>query len=80
KARELHLEEQALQQLEADCACVAEHLQHQGNGKPADARRRQEALRHYTIAREARVQDFLQSLKRKRDSFFTDLCSETVLT
>uniref|UniRef100_A0A3P9NJ26 Alkyl transferase n=1 Tax=Poecilia reticulata TaxID=8081 RepID=A0A3P9NJ26_POERE len=63
KARELHREEQALQQLEADCACIAEHLQHQGNGKPADAQRRQEALQHYTVAREERVQDFLQALK-----------------
>ncbi|PWA20622.1 hypothetical protein CCH79_00011549, partial [Gambusia affinis] len=74
KARELHREEQALQQLEADCACIAEHLQHQGNGKPADAQRRQEALQHYTVAREERVQDFLQALKHKRDTFFTNLC------
>ncbi|XP_005806544.1 dehydrodolichyl diphosphate synthase complex subunit DHDDS [Xiphophorus maculatus] len=80
KARELHREEQALQQLEADCACIAEHLQHQGNGKPADAQRRQEALQHYTVTREERVQDFLQALKHKRDTFFTNLCSETVLT
>uniref|UniRef100_A0A3B3TMZ9 Alkyl transferase n=1 Tax=Poecilia latipinna TaxID=48699 RepID=A0A3B3TMZ9_9TELE len=80
KARELHRDEQALQQLEADCACIAEHLQHQGNGKPADAQRRQEALQHYTVAREERVQDFLQALKHKRDTFFTNLCSETILT
>uniref|UniRef100_A0A3Q2D9D0 Alkyl transferase n=1 Tax=Cyprinodon variegatus TaxID=28743 RepID=A0A3Q2D9D0_CYPVA len=80
KARDLHREEQVLQQLEADCACVAEQLPHHGNGKPADAQRRQEALQHYTVAREARVQDFLEALKHKRDSFFTNLCSETVST
>uniref|UniRef100_A0A3Q1GYP4 Alkyl transferase n=2 Tax=Acanthochromis polyacanthus TaxID=80966 RepID=A0A3Q1GYP4_9TELE len=79
KARELHREHQALQQLEADRACVAEHLQHHGNGKPADAQRRQEALLHYTACREDRVQDFLEALKHKRDSFYSDLCSEPVL-
>ncbi|KAK2844902.1 hypothetical protein Q5P01_011561 [Channa striata] len=80
KARDLHREHQAFQQLEADRSCVAEHLQHQGNGKPADAQRRQEALLHYTACREERIQDFLQALKHKRDSFFTDLCSKAVLT
>ncbi|KAI3360571.1 hypothetical protein L3Q82_002437 [Scortum barcoo] len=79
KARELYQEHQASQQLEADRACVAEHLQHHGNGKPADAQRRQEALRHYTACREERIQDFLKALKHKRDSFFKDLCSEMVL-
>ncbi|XP_018555405.1 dehydrodolichyl diphosphate synthase complex subunit DHDDS isoform X2 [Lates calcarifer] len=79
KARDLHREHQALLQLEADRACVAEHLQHHGNGKPADAQRRQEALLHYTACREERVQDFLRALKHKRDSFFNDLCSEAVL-
>uniref|UniRef100_A0A3P8S2I2 Alkyl transferase n=1 Tax=Amphiprion percula TaxID=161767 RepID=A0A3P8S2I2_AMPPE len=79
KARELHQEHQALQQLEADRACVAEHLQHHGNGKPADAQRRQEALLHYTACREDRVQDFLEALKHKRNSFFSDLCSKPVL-
>uniref|UniRef100_A0A3B5B5U6 Alkyl transferase n=1 Tax=Stegastes partitus TaxID=144197 RepID=A0A3B5B5U6_9TELE len=78
KARDLHREHQALQQLEADRVCVAEHLQHHGNGKPADAQRRQEALLHYTACREDRVQDFLEALKHKRDSFFIDLCSEAV--
>ncbi|XP_029927648.1 dehydrodolichyl diphosphate synthase complex subunit DHDDS [Myripristis murdjan] len=79
KARDLHREEQELQQLEADRACVAEVLQHHGNGKPADAQRRQEALLHYTACREERVQDFLEALKHKRDSFFTDLASQAVL-
>ncbi|KAM6910071.1 dehydrodolichyl diphosphate synthase complex subunit DHDDS [Xenentodon cancila] len=80
KARDLHREEQALQQLEADRACVAEHLQHQGNGKPVDVQRRQEALQIYATSREARVRHFLQVLKHKRNSFFFDLCSEAVLT
>ncbi|XP_061574469.1 dehydrodolichyl diphosphate synthase complex subunit DHDDS [Cololabis saira] len=80
KARDLHREEQALQQLEADRACVAEHLQHQGNGKPVDAQRRQEALQLYATSREARVGHFLQALKDKRNSFFSDLSSEAVLT
>uniref|UniRef100_A0A3P9L979 Alkyl transferase n=1 Tax=Oryzias latipes TaxID=8090 RepID=A0A3P9L979_ORYLA len=78
KARELHREEQALQQLEADRACVADLLQHQGNGKPADAKRRQEALHLCTVSREARVQDFLQALKQKRNHFFSDLYGEAV--
>lgn len=80
EARDLHREEQALEQLEADRACVAEHLQHQGNnGKPADAQKRQEALQRFIASREARVHDFLQALKHKRNSFFLDLCSEMVL-
>lgn len=78
KARDLHREHQALQQLEEDRACVAEHLQHHGNGKPVDAQRRQEALLHYTACREERVQDFLQALKHKRESYFNDLWSEAV--
>ncbi|XP_030605875.1 dehydrodolichyl diphosphate synthase complex subunit DHDDS [Archocentrus centrarchus] len=78
KARDLHREHQALQQLEADRVCVAELSQHHGNGKPVDAQRRQEALLHYTACREERVQDFLEALKHKRDSFFNDLCSEAV--
>ncbi|XP_071370746.1 dehydrodolichyl diphosphate synthase complex subunit DHDDS [Centroberyx affinis] len=79
KARDLHREDQALQQLEADRTCVAELLQHHGNGKPADAQRRQETLLHYTARREERVQDFLDALKHKRDSFITDLSSQAVL-
>uniref|UniRef100_A0A3Q4GVJ4 Alkyl transferase n=1 Tax=Neolamprologus brichardi TaxID=32507 RepID=A0A3Q4GVJ4_NEOBR len=79
KARDLHREHQALQQLEADRACVAELLQHHSNGKPADSQRRQEALLHYTACREERVRDFLEALKHKRDSFFSDLCSESLL-
>lgn len=79
KARDLHREHQALLQLEADRACVAESLQHHGNGKPADAQRRQEALLHYTTCREERIQDFLDALKHKRDSFFDDLESEAVV-
>ncbi|XP_054636951.1 dehydrodolichyl diphosphate synthase complex subunit DHDDS isoform X1 [Dunckerocampus dactyliophorus] len=76
-ARDLHREHQALQQLESDRACVAEHLPHQGNGKPADACRRQEALSRYTACRQERVLDFIEALKQKRNSFFTDLCSAT---
>ena len=79
KARELHREHQALEQLEADRACVAEHLQCHGNGKPVDAHRRQEALQHYISCREERVQDFIQALKQKRDSYFNDLWSGEVL-
>lgn len=78
KARDLYQEQQALQQLEADRACVAE--QHQGNGKPADGKRRQEALDQYSACREERVQDFLQALKHKRDLFFSDLSSQAVST
>ncbi|XP_068997766.1 dehydrodolichyl diphosphate synthase complex subunit DHDDS isoform X2 [Embiotoca jacksoni] len=78
KARDLHREHQALQQLESDRTCVAEHLTHHGNGKPADALRRQEALLHYAACREERVQEFLEALKHKRDSFYKDLCSEAV--
>lgn len=78
KARDLHQEQQALLQLEADGACVAEHLPHQGNGKPADTKQRQEALLRYTACREERVQDFLEALKHKRDLFFSDLCSQAI--
>ncbi|KAF3839439.1 hypothetical protein F7725_018156, partial [Dissostichus mawsoni] len=63
-------------QLEADRACVAEHLQHHGNGKPADARRRQEALQHYATCREERIHDFLEALQNRRDSYYTDLLSD----
>lgn len=73
KARDLHREQQTLMQLESDRACVAELLQHHGNGKPVDAQRRQEALQHYISCREERIQDFLQALKHKRDSYFNDL-------
>ncbi|KAM9798645.1 dehydrodolichyl diphosphate synthase complex subunit DHDDS [Neosynchiropus ocellatus] len=76
KARELHRENQAQLQLEADRAALAEHMH--GNGKPADVLRRQEALQHYVSCREERVQDFLVALKRKRDSYFNDLCSGTI--
>ncbi|KAM6967364.1 dehydrodolichyl diphosphate synthase complex subunit DHDDS [Aplochiton taeniatus] len=79
KARELHQEEQVLQQLEADRACVAELLQHHGNGKPAYAQMRQEAILNYTTSREERVQDFLGALQHKRDTFLDDLSSQTVL-
>ncbi|XP_061771149.1 dehydrodolichyl diphosphate synthase complex subunit DHDDS isoform X1 [Nerophis ophidion] len=72
-ARDLHREHQALQQLESDRACVAEHLHRHGNGKPADGHRRQEALSRYTARRQERVQVFIKVLKEKRDSFFTDL-------
>lgn len=63
-------------QLESDCACVAELLQNHGNGKPVNAQRRQEALQHYICCREERIQDFLQALKHKRDSYFNDLWRE----
>ncbi|XP_019724776.1 dehydrodolichyl diphosphate synthase complex subunit DHDDS isoform X2 [Hippocampus comes] len=75
-ARDVHREHQKLLQLEADrtCALSAEHLQRHGNGKPADAGRRQEALSHYVARRQERVRHFLEALTTKRDSFFTDLC------
>ncbi|XP_064856195.1 dehydrodolichyl diphosphate synthase complex subunit DHDDS-like isoform X1 [Oncorhynchus nerka] len=79
KARDQHREEQALQQHEADRACLADLLQHHGNGKPLDAQRRQEALLNYTASREERVQDFLGALQHKRDSFLTDLTSQAAL-
>ncbi|XP_061530610.1 dehydrodolichyl diphosphate synthase complex subunit DHDDS isoform X3 [Phycodurus eques] len=75
-ARYIHREHQALQQLEADRACTAEHLQRHGKGKPADAGRRQEAMSHYAARRQERVRDFLEVLTHKRDSFFTDLCKD----
>lgn len=79
KARDQHREGQALQQHEADRACVADLLQHHRNGKPLDAQRRQEALLNYTASREERVQDFLGALQHKRDSFLTDLTSQAAL-
>uniref|UniRef100_A0A3B3Z7M4 Alkyl transferase n=1 Tax=Periophthalmus magnuspinnatus TaxID=409849 RepID=A0A3B3Z7M4_9GOBI len=78
KARDLYQDQQVLQQLEADRACVAEL--HQGNGKPSDSKQQQEAVQHYTACREERVQDFLQELKHKRDLFFTNLSSQAVST
>ena len=79
KARELHQDEQRRQQLEADHACVAELLHHHGNGKPADAPRRQEAVMEYGVRREARVKDFLEALRNKRDSFLTELASQATV-
>ena len=87
KARELHLEEQSLWQLEADRACVSQllvhhgkdgplevvFLVHHGKGGPLDAQRRQEAVRSYTASREERVESFLGALQLKRDLFFTSL-------
>lgn len=78
KARDLCQEHQALQQLEADRACVAD--QHQGNGRPADSKNGHEALVRVTACREERAHHFIQALKLKRDSFFSDLCSEAVPT
>lgn len=78
KARDLSQEQQALQQLESDRACVAEQVQ--GNGKPADSRRRLAALEQYSAQREQRVQLFLQALRHKRDLFFTDLSSQALST
>ena len=79
KARELHQDEQRRQQLEADHACVAELLHHHGNGKPADGPRRQEAVAEYGLRREARVKDFLEALRNKRDSFLTQLASQATV-
>ncbi|XP_048009561.1 dehydrodolichyl diphosphate synthase complex subunit DHDDS isoform X1 [Chanodichthys erythropterus] len=79
KAQELHREGQALQQMEADRTCVAELLQHRGNGKPMDAQSRQKALLNYTASREERVRCFLNALQHKRDTFFNDLCSQAVV-
>ncbi|TRY58566.1 hypothetical protein DNTS_000406 [Danionella cerebrum] len=77
KARELHQEEQKLQQLESDSTCLSEILQRGGNGKPMEAQSRQNALLHYTSSREQRVQRFLNALQHKRDSFFDRLSSQT---
>lgn len=79
KARDVHQEQQALHQLEADRACVAELLQHHGNGKPPDDQKRQEVLQHYAACREERIQNFLEALKHKRDSYFNDLSSDAIL-
>ncbi|XP_056099268.1 dehydrodolichyl diphosphate synthase complex subunit DHDDS [Rhinichthys klamathensis goyatoka] len=79
KAQELHRESQALQQMEADRTCVTEILQHRGNGKPMDGQSRQTALLNYTASREERVRCFLNALQHKRDAFFNDLSSQTVV-
>ncbi|KAI4890761.1 hypothetical protein NFI96_014113, partial [Prochilodus magdalenae] len=79
KAQEMHREVQAVHQLEADRSCVAEQLQHRGNGKPMDARARQTALLSYAESREERVQRFLGALQQKRDTFFEHLNSTTVV-
>ncbi|XP_062841681.1 dehydrodolichyl diphosphate synthase complex subunit DHDDS isoform X1 [Trichomycterus rosablanca] len=78
KARELHMDAEAVQQLEADRACV-EQLQQGGNGKLMDARSRQAALLNYTSQREERVNRFLSALQHKRDSYFHRLCSPTAV-
>uniref|UniRef100_A0A8C1Q265 Alkyl transferase n=1 Tax=Cyprinus carpio TaxID=7962 RepID=A0A8C1Q265_CYPCA len=79
KARDLHREGQALQQMEADRSCVAELLQNCGNGKPVDAQSRQRELLNYTASREERVRCFLNALQHKRDTVFSDLSSQAVL-
>ncbi|XP_051575382.1 dehydrodolichyl diphosphate synthase complex subunit DHDDS-like isoform X2 [Myxocyprinus asiaticus] len=79
KAQELHKEGQVLQQMEADRTCVAELLQHRGNGKPMDAQSRQTALLNYTASREERVCCFLNALQHKRDTFLNDLSSQAVV-
>lgn len=79
KARELHREEQVLQQMESDRTCVAEILQHRGNGKPMDGQSRQNALLNYSSSREERVRGFLNALQHKRDAFFDDLSSQAVV-
>ncbi|KAL7840057.1 hypothetical protein AOLI_G00253800 [Acnodon oligacanthus] len=79
KAQEMHKEGQAIHQLEADRLCVAELLQHRGNGKPMDARARQTVLLSYSESREERVQRFLCALQQKRDTFFEHLSSPTVV-
>ncbi|KAJ8341045.1 hypothetical protein SKAU_G00333360 [Synaphobranchus kaupii] len=82
KARDLHREQQALQQLEADRHCVAELLlMHSGNGKgnAMDTQSRQEHLLTYTAEREERVRGFLEALQQRRDSYFTDLTSQVAL-
>lgn len=79
KARELHREEQVLQQMESDRTCVAEILQHRGNGKPMDGQSQQNALLNYSSSREERVRGFLNTLQHKRDAFFDDLSSQAVV-
>lgn len=79
KARELHREEQVLQQMESDRTCVAEILQHRGNGKPMDGQGQQNALLNYSSSREERVRGFLNALQHKRDAFFDDLSSQAVV-
>uniref|UniRef100_A0A671K5M6 Alkyl transferase n=1 Tax=Sinocyclocheilus anshuiensis TaxID=1608454 RepID=A0A671K5M6_9TELE len=79
KAGDLHREGQALQQMEADRSCVAELLQHCGNGEPMDAQSRQKDLLNYIASREERVHCFLNTLQHKRDTFFSDLSSQAVV-
>ncbi|KAA0702635.1 Dehydrodolichyl diphosphate synthase complex subunit DHDDS [Triplophysa tibetana] len=79
KAQELHRKEEERQQMDADRTCVAELMQHRGNGKPLDVQSQQTALLNYTARREERVQCFLDALQHKRDTFFSDLSSQTVV-
>lgn len=79
KAREIHREGQAVQQMESDHSCVAELLQHRGNGKPVDPHSRQTALLSYAASREERVQRFVGALQEKRDTFFDRLISPTAV-
>ncbi|KAJ8405006.1 hypothetical protein AAFF_G00329270 [Aldrovandia affinis] len=81
KARDLHREQQALQQLEADRNCVADLMMHhgKGNGKAADTHSRQEHLLNYAADREERVQGFLGTLQHRRDSYFTELAGKAAL-
>lgn len=73
------MENEAAQQLESDCACVAELLQQGGNGKPVDARSRHAALLSYTASREERVSRFLGALQNKRDTYFEYMSSPTAV-
>ncbi|XP_052000419.1 dehydrodolichyl diphosphate synthase complex subunit DHDDS-like isoform X1 [Xyrauchen texanus] len=79
KARDLHKEDQVLQQMEADRTCVTELLHHHGNGKPMDAQSQETMLLNYIASREERVRCFLNALQHKRDTFINDLSSQAVI-
>lgn len=77
KARELHRDAEAMQQLEADRSCVAKLLQQRGNSKMEDSRSQQAALQSYIASREERVGHFLTALQHKRDAFFEQQSAPT---
>ncbi|GAA6071181.1 dehydrodolichyl diphosphate synthase complex subunit DHDDS, partial [Tachysurus ichikawai] len=79
KARELHREAEAEQQLESDRSCVAELLQQGRNGKPVDIRARHAALLSYTASREERVSHFLSALQQKKDTYFEHMSNPTAV-
>ncbi|XP_051775059.1 dehydrodolichyl diphosphate synthase complex subunit DHDDS isoform X2 [Erpetoichthys calabaricus] len=73
RAREVHREEQVLEQLEADRSCVADLLQQDGTGNLLDSQSKKDLLQKYTAEREKRIHCFLNILQEKRNNFFVEL-------